>query len=214
MAEMPVKSATPEEALMVRGPSKVFDPSGVVAMAVVQDASEKAESAMLAVELVTVFPCASRTVTTGWVPNADPAVFGLEGWVVKARVVALPAFTVRFALVATAEEEIAAPTVTAPESTPVKEAVYTPDPAFVIAPKVPVPPTVLEVKAMDPRAGRPEGFEFPKASLVVRVAVIEEPEFTVLEDKVTPLSLVAKAPGATVITLEQSVESPAVSAFR
>ncbi len=61
---------------------------------------------------------------------------------------------------------------------------------MVIAPKVPVPPTAVEWKAIDPSAGSPEGFEFPYASFAVRVAVMEEPEETEPEESVTALSLV------------------------
>jgi hypothetical protein len=151
----------PEEALTVRVPSKVFDPFGVVAMAVVHEESEKAESAMLAVELVTVFPSASSTFTTGWIVSGVPEVVVPVGSVVNESVVAVPGFTVRFAPDPTALESMVAPIVTAPARIPVNSAVYTPDPAFVIPPKVPVPALVVEVNAMAPTAGRPEGTGFP-----------------------------------------------------
>ena len=56
-----------------------------------------------------------------------------------------------------------------------------------IEPKEPVPPTTLDVKRMAASAGRPDGLRLPKASFVVRVAVIEEPEVTVLLERVTAL---------------------------
>jgi hypothetical protein len=57
----------------------------------------------------------------------------------------------------------------------------------VIAPNEPVPPTTLEVNSIELKGGRPEGSEFPYASLAVRVAVIDEPEVTLAFETVTPL---------------------------
>ncbi len=90
-AESPEKPATPDDALMVAVPPKVFDPFGVIAIAVEQDESENAARAMLAVEFMTVFPSPSRTVTTGCEERVDPAFVVPEGLVVNTRVVAAPA---------------------------------------------------------------------------------------------------------------------------
>ena len=67
------------------------------------------------------------------------------GTEVIAREVAPDGTTVTVALVPAAEGPRFAPMVTEPASTPVKFAVYTPDPRLANPPKVPVPPTVLEV---------------------------------------------------------------------
>ena len=53
--------------------------------------------------------------------------------------------------------------------------------------KVPVPPTELEVKRIAESAGKPEGFRFPYASLVVRVAVMDEPEVRLALERLTTL---------------------------
>ncbi len=95
--ESPEKVATPFTALTVAVPERMPDPA-FVPMAIVTEA----------VEAVTVFPFESCTVTTGWVPNAEPAVLGLEGWVVKARLVALPGLIVKVELVAVARPELVA----------------------------------------------------------------------------------------------------------
>ncbi len=52
---------------------------------------------------VTVFPPASCTVTTGWVPSVVPAVAVAEGWVVNASFAA--ALTVTLGLVPLAVHE-------------------------------------------------------------------------------------------------------------
>src|SRR3974390_194912 len=51
-----------------------------------------------ALELVTVLPDWSWTVTTGWVPSAAPST-PVPGWVVKASLVAVPGVTEKLELV-------------------------------------------------------------------------------------------------------------------
>ena len=89
-----------------------------------------------------------------------PVVVGV---VENTKVLTAPGFTVIVALLALviATDEIFAPKVTEPDRTARKLEVKTPDPASVIAPKVPVPPTLLEVNAIDPNAGKPDGFKLP-----------------------------------------------------
>ncbi len=101
---------------------------------------------------------------------------------------ALPGSTVALTELVTVTPEMVAPTVTEPAKPPVSDAVNTPEPCA-DAPEIEamVPPTLLAVNAMLDAEGRPEGFRLPKASLVVRVAVMLEPEVTVLEDRVTTL---------------------------
>jgi hypothetical protein len=52
-------------------------------------------------------------------------------------------------------------------------------------PKVPVPPTELPVKMTEALLGKPDGFKFPKASLVVRVITKFSSEITSGADEVT-----------------------------
>ena len=54
-------------------------------------------------------------------------------------------------------------------------------------PKVPVPPTELPVKRTEALLGKPDGFKFPKASLVVRVTKVEAPELMEVLAAVTML---------------------------
>ena len=61
---------------------------------------------------------------------------------------------------------------------------------FEIAPNEPVPPTALEVKEIEIKAGNPEGSKFPYASFAVRVAVIDDPEVTDAFEAVTTLCAV------------------------
>ena len=60
------------------------------------------------VELVTVFPLASSTVTTGWVVNGVPSVTDPAGDVVKTSWVAVPAVIVNAELVAPVRPVVAA----------------------------------------------------------------------------------------------------------
>ena len=54
-------------------------------------------------------------------------------------------------------------------------------------PKVPVPPTELPVKMTEELLGKPDGFKFPKASLVVSVTKVEAPELMEVLAAVTML---------------------------
>ena len=92
--------ATPEAAATVLVPLMVALPLGVVAIAVVQALSENAERLTLRLEVVTVFPWASCTRSTGCAESADPAVAVLEGAVEKASFVADPAEILKAELVA------------------------------------------------------------------------------------------------------------------
>jgi hypothetical protein len=105
------KVATPLAAEMVVVPERVPEP-GFVPMAIVIDA----------VEEVTVFPCASCTVITGWVAQALPAV-PPEGWEVMASLDAVPGVTVMEVLLDTEAPERVAPRVTDPAIAPVRVAV-------------------------------------------------------------------------------------------
>jgi hypothetical protein len=62
-----------------------------------------------------------------------------------------------------------------------------PVPLYESGPKLPVPPTMLELKANWPIAGSPPGFMFPNASFMVIVATTEEPETTVFAEVVITL---------------------------
>jgi hypothetical protein len=84
----PVKAATPELAFLVVVPLKT-PPPGLDAMATV----------IAAVEVVTVFPNVSCTETVGGPATELPAV-ELAGCTVKATFVAVPADTLKLALVA------------------------------------------------------------------------------------------------------------------
>jgi hypothetical protein len=109
--ERPEKVAIPLVAARERLPERVPDP-GLVPIARVIDA----------VEEVTVFPCASWTVITGWVVQAVPAV-PPEGWEVMESLDAAPGVTVMEVLLDTEDPEMVAPRVTDPARTPVKFAV-------------------------------------------------------------------------------------------
>jgi hypothetical protein len=84
----PAKVATPANALTGLVAQVRVAPAGVVMLRVIEAAL-----------LVTVFPPASWTVTTGCVPKAVPPVEP-EGLLVKASWVADPALTVKLALTA------------------------------------------------------------------------------------------------------------------
>ena len=56
-----------------------------------------------------------------------------------------------------------------------------------MVPKVPVPPTVLELMEMLDAAGAPDGFRFPKSSFREIVTGIELPELTEFIPAVTVL---------------------------
>ena len=92
--------------------------------------------------------------------NGTPAVID-AGTPLKASDVAAPPWTVTPVELPTATPEIVAPSVTDPDLTPVKVAVYTPLPELATGPKVPEPGDAVEVKAICPSAGRPEGFRLP-----------------------------------------------------
>jgi hypothetical protein len=57
----------------------------------------------------------------------------------------------------------------------------------VLAPYVPVPPTEVEVNAIDTIAGNPVGLLLPEESFAVSVAVKVPPEFTELIEATTVL---------------------------
>src|SRR5439155_236530 len=82
LIDRPLKVATPLEALTVAVPFRV-PPPGLVPIATATDAELP----------VMIFPPASCTVTTGWVPNAV-AYLDLLGLVVKATFAAAPTLTV------------------------------------------------------------------------------------------------------------------------
>ena len=109
--ESPEKVATPLTAEIEVVPERVPEP-GFVPM----------ERTMEAEEEVTVFPCASCTVITGWVAQALPAV-PPEGWEVMESLVAAPGVTVMEVLLDTEAPEMLAPRVTDPAIAPVKVAV-------------------------------------------------------------------------------------------
>ena len=113
-----------------------------------------------------------------------------EGKVENTNCEAIAGVTVIFELLATATLAIVAPKVTEPAEAPVKFAVYTPVLGLVTESNKPVPPTALEVNAIELRAGKPEGSEFPYASFAVRVAVIDDPEVTLEFETVTTLCAV------------------------
>ena len=81
-----LKLATPDTAFLAVVPDRV-PPPGFVPMATVMEA----------VELVTVLPSLSRTVTVGG-PGIGVPGAAFPGWVVKARAAAAPGFTVTGAL--------------------------------------------------------------------------------------------------------------------
>jgi hypothetical protein len=137
-----------------------------------------------------------------------------DGSVLNTSRVAAPGLTLTLALLATAAPDTCAPSVTAPAFIPVKLARYTPDPRADTTPKLPVPPTALEVNAINPASGAPAGSAFPYASFNVRVAVIIAPETTLPLDTATPLFDTAYSPGATLIAPEHAPRSPDEVAFR
>ena len=77
-------------------------------------------------------------------------------------------------------------------------------------PKVPVPPTRLELKRRLESAGSPVGFQFPWASLVVRVTVIDSPDTTLAPLAERMLWSGEKIPDPTE-TLEDALSVPSLA---
>jgi hypothetical protein len=164
VTEDEVTESVPSEAVRVADPAVLrvtandFTPlESVEAVGRVAAESEEVRATVPAYP-VAVLPAASLAVTV--IEKLDPEVLE-AGTAVRTKEVAAAGFTVRLALVETAAPDTVAPRVTDPEFSPVKLAVKTPEPAFVIEPKDPVPPTALEVKRIAASAGKPDGFKLP-----------------------------------------------------
>jgi hypothetical protein len=144
-------------------------PTPLVSVAAGGRVAAGSEDAMLIepVYPVALFPSWSFAVT---VKLKELPATTEDGTKVKAKELAGPGSTVRFAvLVNTEPGATSARMETAPERTGLKVAVYTPLPALVGGLIVPVPPTRLGRKVRADAAGAPEGFKFPKASFNVSV---------------------------------------------
>jgi hypothetical protein len=130
--------------------------------------------------------------------KAEPEVTE-AGMAARVKEVACAGLTVTEAELATLLVLTLAEMVTAPAVAPVKEEVKTPDPIVETGPKEPVPPTAEDWNAMRLVAGTPEGFKLPRASFMVSVARMEEPEVTEELERLTTLVAREKGPGFTVM---------------